>query len=79
MVVMTVMQGAAAVWSGPGEGAGADPLYHHRVRELIAKLITPCPSMTARAMRLLGRVSQLLHRCTQYSRRQLHLLNIYNM
>ena len=46
---------------GPGEGAGAAPLYHHRVRELIAKLITPCPSMTARAMRLLGRVSQFLH------------------
>ena len=63
MVVMTVMQGAAAAWSGPspGEGAAAAQLYHHRVRELIAKLITPCPSMTARAMRLLGRVSQFLH------------------
>ena len=47
--------------AGPGKGASAAPLYHHRVRELIAKLITPCPSMTARAMRFLGRVSQFLH------------------
>ena len=62
MVVMTVMQGAAAAWSGPRRGSRcSSTLSSQRGRELIAKLITPWPSMTARAMRLLGRVSQFLH------------------
>ena len=35
--------------------------------------------MTTRAMRFPGRVSQFLHQCTQYLRRHLRLLNIFNM
>ena len=44
-----------------------------------SRLRTPCPSMTTRAMRFPGRVSQFLHQCTQYLRRHLRLLDIYNM
>ena len=64
MVVMTVMQGAVAAWSGPRQGSKCSSTLSsqsqgtHRQADYA---ITPCPSMTARAMRLLGRVSQFLH------------------